>query len=246
MLEVRDLNYTYREKKLFRKNGKPEFTLCDINFTLGKGYILGVLGLNGAGKSTLMELLMGIYIPESGSVTYDGEEVSKDTTKTLQKIACVSENVNFIESMTLQENVEFFGVLYDNFDNAQWEEYMFSFGFTEANLEQSFGTLSTGQQRKFQLAFALAFEPELLILDEPTANLDPHARVEWMELLKELTTAKEISVIMSTHLTSDLDELADYILIMHEGKQLAFMDREELVDKYGERELAEILRMYTA
>ena len=118
---------------------------------------------------------------------------------------------------------------------------MIQFGFKVGDLELCYDDLSTGQKRKFQLAFALARKPELLLLDEPTASLDPHARVEWMELLLTLIGKEEMSVILATHLTSELDEVADYILVMKDGEQLAFLDREEMVDQYGELELADLM-----
>lgn len=236
MLEVKNVSFQYKGKKK-----KEAFGLKDISFQLEKGYILGLLGLNGAGKSTLMNLLMGVHIPDSGNVIYDGMEVSEDTTKSLQKIALVSDKMEFLRFRTLRENVSLFGLLYDNFDYEKWDKYMISFGFEADKLGLCYDDLSTGEKRKFQLAFALSYSPELLLLDEPTANLDPHARVEWMELVGKQVAEEEISVIMTTHLTSDLDELADYILVLDKGKQIAYMDREEMVDNFGEMELSKLL-----
>lgn len=262
MLEVKDLHYQFNRKAKRLKQtgssnqknqGKPvnntdkeeSFKLQNINFTLEKGYIMGLLGLNGAGKSTLMNLLMGIFAPDSGSVTFHGEEVSVNKNKVLQKIACVSDQMEFLRYRTLEENVDLFGILYDDFDRNKWKEHMLSFGFEEEKLECLYDDLSTGEKRKFQLAFALSYEAELLLLDEPTANLDPHARVEWMELIGRQVAEEEISVIIATHLTDDLDEIADYILVLDKGKQAAFMNREEMVDKYGEIELAALLLKLT-
>ena len=242
MLEVKNLEYTYKGKG---KKTKGSFGLRNISFHLEKGYIMGLLGLNGAGKSTLMNLLMGIYTPDGGQVVFDGEEVSKDTTKTLQRIACVSDRMEFLRYRTLRENAAFFGILYDNFDYAKWESCMFEFGFDSQHLELCYDDLSTGERRKFQFAFAFSHAPELLLLDEPTANLDPHARVEWMELLGKQVAESQMSVIMATHLTNELDELADYILVLDQGRQLAYMDREEMVDAYGEIELSQLLLKLT-
>lgn len=258
MLEVKNLQYQYKGKAtqskgikrakregLTKGNGSMDregtFKLEGISFTLEKGYIMGLLGLNGAGKSTLMNLLMGIFTPDKGSVAFHGKQVSEYKNKVLQKIACVSDKMEFLRYRSLDENVELFGILYDDFDRHRWEIYMESFGFEKEKWEYLYDDLSTGEKRKFQLAFALSYEPELLLLDEPTANLDPHARVEWMELIQRQVAEEEISTIISTHLTSDLDEIADYILVLDKGKQLAFMDREEMVDQYGEIELSALL-----
>lgn len=236
MLEVKNLSFEYKSKK-----GEKAFGLKDVSFRLEKGYILGLLGLNGAGKSTLMDLIMGVHVPDSGNVMYDGMEVAEDTTKSLQKIALVSDKMQFLNFRTLRENVSLFGLLYDNFDYEKWDKYMISFGFSPESLGLCYDDLSTGEKRKFQLAFALSYSPELLLLDEPTANLDPHARVEWMELIGKQVAEEEISVIMATHLTGDLDEMADYILVLDKGKQIAYMDREEMVDNFGEIELSKLL-----
>lgn len=243
MLEVKNLQYQYKENE--KQQDDLPFKLYGVNFTLEKGYIMGLLGLNGAGKSTLMNLLMGIFIQDAGSVAFHGEEVSGHRNEVLQKIACVSDKMEFLRYRTLSENVDLFGILYDGFDRHKWEAYMESFGFEKEDWNHLYDDLSTGEKRKFQLAFALSYEPELLLLDEPTANLDPHARVEWMELIQKQVTEKEISVIVSTHLTSDLDGIADYILVLHQGKQIVFMDREEMVDQYGELELSELLLKLT-
>ncbi len=243
MLEVKNLQYRYKENE--KQQDDLPFKLYGVNFTLEKGYIMGLLGLNGAGKSTLMNLLMGIFTPEAGCVTFHGEEVWQHRNEVLQKIACVSDKMEFLRYRTLSENVDLFGILYDDFDRHKWETYMESFGFGKEDRNHLYDDLSTGEKRKFQLAFALSYEPELLLLDEPTANLDPHARVEWMELIQKQVAEKEISVIVATHLTSDLDEIADYILVLHQGKQIAFMDREEMVDQYGELELSELLLKLT-
>ena len=245
MLEVKNLQYAYREKSKKVKGESTDkeeiFRLQDINFQLDKGYILGLLGLNGAGKTTLMNLLMGIYTPDSGAVTFYGEEVGKNANQVLQKMACVSDKMEFLRYRTLEENADLFGMLYDDFNKEQWALYMMTFGFDEPDMELCYDDLSTGEKRKFQLAFALSHKPEILLLDEPTANLDPHARVEWMDLIGKQVAEEEISVIMATHLTDDLDELADYILVLDKGKQLAYMNREEMVDRYGEIELSKLL-----
>lgn len=237
MLEVMDLQYAIKPKDK-NKGNKDVFCLQNINFRLDKGYILGLLGLNGAGKSTLLRLIMGNLCPHSGSVALDGET---DTERLLQKIAVVSDDIEFLNYRTLKENANLFGILYDDFDIDLWENYMKETGFSKTAVEFCYGDISTGEKRRFQLAFALARHPELLLLDEPTANLDPHARVQWMELLQKLVAEEETSVIIATHLTEDIDELTDYIMVLDKGKQVAFMDREEMVDRYGEIALSELL-----
>lgn len=247
MLKVENLQYRHRGQRKEGRSGMEKNTFCltGIHFTLERGYIMGLLGLNGAGKSTLMNLLLGNMIPDKGRVTLDGEDIYTIRQKALQRIAVVSDRAEFLKYRTLEDNAELFGMLYDNFDRERWENYMNQFGFGEGQRRLCYDDLSTGLKRRFQLAFSLSYQPELLLLDEPTANLDPHARVEWMELLQKQAVQEECSVIMTTHLTDDLDRIADYILVLDRGRQLAFMDREEMVDRYGEIELDKLLVMMT-
>lgn len=247
MLKVENLQYKHRRQPKGRRKGQAEetFSLKGIDFNLERGYIMGLLGLNGAGKSTLINLLMGNMVPDKGSITLDGEEICAIRQKALQRIALVSDRAEFLKYRTLEDNAELFGMLYDNFDRERWGDYMNQLGFGEGQRKLCYDDLSTGLKRRFQLAFGLSYQPELLLLDEPTANLDPHARVEWMELIQKQAVQEELSVIMTTHLTSDLDGIADYILVLDRGRQLAFMDREEMVDRYGEIELDKLLLMMT-
>ena len=240
LLEVHHVNYSYKDKEK-----KDTFSLQDIEFGLEKGYILALLGLNGAGKSTLFELLMGNVKADSGSIRFLGKDIAPDDRDFLQRIAFISDKSCFPEYCSLEESAELFGTLYEKFDKNSWEHYMISFGFSEKQEQQNYGELSLGEKRKFQLAFALSHEPELILMDEPTANLDAGTREEWMELIQRYVTEKEISVIISTHVTGDLDRIADYILLLDKGKMLLYMDREQMVDKYGEIELSELLLLET-
>lgn len=237
MLEVKELCYQYKKQKSDRQSG-----LQNVSFTLENGYIMGLLGFNGAGKSTLMKLILGTMKPDSGSVRFQGQETSENASATLQKVGFISDEAEFLRYRTLEENAELFGGLYDNFHKEQMESCLIQFGIDEDTYRlRCYGELSTGERRRFQTAFALAHEPQLLLLDEPTANLDPAARMEFMEFLQKIVTEQEISVMMTTHLTADLDGLADYIMVLDKGNMLAFMDREEMVNRYGEIELNRLI-----
>ena len=177
MLEIKNLSY-----RLLGESEEKDFSLKNINFTLERGYIMGLLGLNGAGKSTLMNLILGVYSPDEGNITLDGRMVSEET---MQKIACVSDSAEFLKNRTLEENATLFGELYDNYNKERMLELLEQFGISMWDWrDKCYGELSTGQKRKFQIAFALSYKPDYLLLDEPTANLDPHDRVELMELIQ--------------------------------------------------------------
>lgn len=234
MLEIKNMSYC-----ILGETKEQDFKLHNINFTLEQGFLMGLLGLNGSGKSTLMNLILGVYTPDEGSITLDGKTVSRQT---MQHIACVSDDAEFLRNRTLEENANLFGELYDQYSKDRMLAYLEACGISMWDWrDKCYGELSTGQKRKFQIAFALSYKPKFLLLDEPTANLDPHDRVELLELLQELLTEEEIGVIMSTHLTGELDRIADYICVLDKGQQILYMDREAMVDQYGEIELSQLL-----
>ena len=238
MLEVKNLSYC-----LLGENQNEDFSLRDISFKLERGYIMGLLGLNGAGKSTLMNLILGVHTPDKGSITLDGRTVSEET---MQNIACVTDSAEFLRNRTLEENATLFGELYNNYNKERMLELLEQFGISMWDWrDKSYGELSTGQKRKFQIAFALSYKPDYLLLDEPTANLDPHDRVELMELIQTLLAEEEMGVILSTHLTEDLDRIADYICVLDKGEQILYTDRETLAEQYGDMELSQLLLQLT-
>lgn len=234
MLQIKNMSY-----RLLGETKEEDFELYNINFTLEQGFLMGLLGLNGSGKSTLMNLILGVYTPDKGSITLDGKQVSRET---MQQIACVSDDAEFLRNRTLEENANLFGELYEQYSKERMLAYLETFGISMWDWrDKCYGELSTGQKRKFQIAFALSYQPKFLLLDEPTANLDPHDRVELLELLQGLLAEEDIGVIMSTHLTGDLDRIADYICVLDKGEQRIYTDREKLVDQYGEIELSQLL-----
>ena len=234
MLQIKNMSY-----RLLGETKEEDFELYNINFTLEQGFLMGLLGLNGSGKSTLMNLILGVYTPDKGSITLDGKQVSRET---MQQIACVSDDAEFLRNRTLEENANLFGELYEQYSKERMLAYLETFDISMWDWrDKCYGELSTGQKRKFQIAFALSYQPKFLLLDEPTANLDPHDRVELLELLQGLLAEEDIGVIMSTHLTRDLDRIADYICVLDKGEQRIYTDREKLVDQYGEIELSQLL-----
>lgn len=234
MLQIKNMSY-----RLLGETKEEDFELYNINFTLEQGFLMGLLGLNGSGKSTLMNLILGVYTPDKGSITLDGKQVSRET---MQQIACVSDDAEFLRNRTLEENAKLFGELYEQYSKERMLAYLETFDISMWDWrDKCYGELSTGQKRKFQIAFALSYQPKFLLLDEPTANLDPHDRVELLELLQGLLAEEDIGVIMSTHLTRDLDRIADYICVLDKGEQRIYTDREKLVDQYGEIELSQLL-----
>lgn len=214
-------------KGISKRLGK--FNLSDISMELPEGYILGLIGPNGAGKTTLIHIILGLYNTNSGEVLVDGMSYEDRETDIRNLIGTVLLDELFDGSSTLRENGASYGRFYEKFSLETLEAYMKRF---DLDGDRRFRKLSKGEKLKFQLAFALSYEPKLLILDEPTANFDPKFRKDFFEVLKEYIAEGTRSVILSTHLTEDLDKMADYILYIEDGRTIFSGDIEKLRDSY--------------
>lgn len=219
------------------------FTLEEISLELPEGYICGLIGPNGAGKTSLLHLILGLYRPDSGEIIVDGKTYSEAEEEIHELIGTVLLDDLFEGTLTLHQNAEDYGRFYRNYSSAVLEQYLNRFGL-EGN--RRYKELSKGEKLKFQFAFALSHEPKLLILDEPTGNFDPSFREEFFTVLKEFIADGQKSVILSTHLTEDLDRMADYILYLEKGRPVFNGDIEELHDTYrlvvGEKYKIKLLR----
>jgi len=225
MLKVNNVKYTVRSQM----GNKTKFIVRNVNFTLDSGYLMCLIGKNGSGKSTLLQLLYGIMPVEQGNVLWFDYEIYDNSERVRQDIAYVGAETGFVESRTVTENVEFLSLLYPKFNYEKWDDYLKRFGLENMSEVQRFTDFSTGQKRQIQLAFAMSRSPKLLLLDEPTANLDPVFRVEFMDLLQHLIATEEMSIIISTHILDDVEEIADYIGIMSDGEMVLFGDRESIL-----------------
>lgn len=235
-------NEAIRVEKLSKKFRK--FQLSDISFSLDKGFIMGIIGKNGAGKTTLMKLLYGVYEKSRGEVYINGERYNKNDLKIKQSIGYIAEENRFLLGRSLLENAKMFGGFYDKFDIEYFKELLRKYNLEEDKTPEQ---LSKGMKIKFQLAFVLANHPKLLLLDEPTGGLDPLFRQEFLNILQGLVEEENMGVIISTHITTDLDKIADYIMILDKGKIISLTTKEELMDEYrlikGPRELLRRLPM---
>ena len=202
-------------KNLCRKQGK--FKLHDISFTLPRGYIMGIVGRMGSGKTTLLKSILNPGLTDSGSVLYD------------KQAGFIMEDAPFIEGATLRENMELFKNLYNNYDEEEFYTSIKSVGLGDHKV---YGLLSKGEKVRFQFAFAMGHHPELLLLDEPTSGLDVAFRREFLYMLQEAVEKEMVSVIISTHLTGELERIADFIGVMDNGT-LSFEENLDMVDVAG-------------
>lgn len=217
------IQFDHVEKKL------GNFQMSDLSFSVPKGYILGLIGQNGAGKTTLLHLLMGLYRADSGKILVFGADPKKEEEKVRAQIGWVLSEEVFSPVQTLEKTADRYGKYYSDYNREVFSYYCTRFGLKK---ECALGKLSKGEKLKFQFAFALSHAPKLLVLDEPTANFDPEFREEFFHLITDFISDGEKGIILATHLTTDLDRIADYIAMLDNGKLVFCTEREILTDSY--------------
>lgn len=206
-----------------------DFVLKDVSFEIPEGYICGLVGPNGSGKTTLLHLLLGLYQPQEGRVLLDGKCYEEAQEDILNQIGTVLTDELFDRSLTLLQNGREYGRFYKDYEESTLCQYLQRFGLEENRLYKK---LSRGEKLKFQFAFALSHNAGLLVLDEPTGNFDPEFRQEFFKVLKEFIADGTRSIVLATHLTEDLDKVADYLIYLEKGKVLFGGDMETLRDSY--------------
>lgn len=230
ILEVSHMTKTLTSKKIVNsRQEKKTFILSDFDFAIEPGYILGIVGKNGAGKTTLIHTILGLYKPDEGKVTVAGYDRVEASVNAKKNMAFITDECLFPLDLSPKAIGKTFGPLYDGFDYKKYEGYCNRFNVP---LKKSLRYQSKGMRIKMQLAFCLSYKATLYVFDEPSAGLDPIFRKELLDLLFEIVEDGTKSIILSTHLTDDLDKIADYILYVEGGKQNFFMEKEELVSKF--------------
>ena len=193
------------------------FRLDNLSFHIPPGYICGLIGQNGAGKTTLLHLLLGLYRADEGEIRIDGMDYEKEEKQIHNETGVVLAEELFAPSLTLAQNGNAYGRYYDAYSRETLEAYLKLFGLEKT---RKFGRMSKGEKLKFQFAFALSHEAKLLVLDEPAGNFDPGFREQFFRLLREFIADGSRSVVLATHLTEDLDSMADYLVYLEKGKQV--------------------------
>ncbi len=205
------------------------FQLDNLSFTVPPGYICGLVGQNGAGKTTLLHLLLGLYRADEGELLIDGMDYAGEEKRIHNEIGTVLTEELFDPSLTLMQNGDDYGRYYDAYDKKAMEGCLELFGLEK---NRKFGRLSKGEKLKCQFAFALSHDAKLLLLDEPTGNFDPAFREQFFKILKDFIADGSRSVVLATHLTEDLDRMADYLIFLEKGKQVFAGDIEKFRDSY--------------
>lgn len=206
-----------------------DFELKDISFSLPKGYIMGLIGLNASGKTSLIKTIINIYHRDSGKVYINGLSVDEDERKAKNLMRIVLDENFYEPGLSAENNAKLFGKYFEHYDHDIFLRHCRKFN---VDVKKKLKKLSKGQQMKFQIAFALSHDAKLLIMDEPTANLDQAFRMELMEIMQDFIADGERSILLATHQTDTLDQIADYITLLHKGRIVFSMSKEALMDKY--------------
>lgn len=185
------------------------------NLEIPKGYIVGVQGENGAGKTTLLHMMLGMYDKMKGKIYIDGLDVVKNKTKVKELVGIVSQDRKFYLSQDANGNEKIYSPFYKNWDS---EEYHRMLAHLELSSRRRLCSFSTGEMIKYQFAFAAAYRPKVLLMDEPTANLDPVFRDDFLKLLQEFVAEYEMTILLATHLDEDLSRVADYVIDIKNGE----------------------------
>ena len=225
------------EIKNLRKN-LGSFSLKIDKLEIPEGFVTGFIGPNGSGKTTTIKLIMNMINKDSGSIKLWSKEYDKNDLDIKEKIGYVGEFSGYLYESKLSKIKKSISIFYKNWDEKLYKRYMDKF---ELNEDKAYKDLSKGQQKKFEIAMAMSHHPKLIIMDEPTANLDPLVRNEVLEILQERIEEDNATVFFSTHITSDLDKIGDYLIFIYKGEIFLADNKDNILENHvivkGKREL---------
>ncbi|HBW12366.1 MAG TPA: ABC transporter ATP-binding protein [Proteiniclasticum sp.] len=207
----------------------PSFALKGVSFEVPKGYITGFIGPNGAGKTTTIKSILSFIKPDGGTIELLGEK-RNEGKNTLEKVGVVMDTPYLVKDWTIQDVENVVMPFYSTWDGDRFKSLLDRFGIAKSLKVRE---LSRGMTVKLSVSISLSHGAELLILDEPTSGLDPVAREEICELLQEFVSEENHSVLFSTHITKDLESIADYIVFILHGEILYAGPKEDLMEAYG-------------
>ena len=218
-LEIRNLTKSY-----------PGFTLDNLNLTLQSGCIMGLIGENGAGKSTTIKLILDMIHKDSGSITILGKDNTDNIELTKEDIGVVMDEVGIPECLTVKQVGNVMKHTFRNWDDTEYTRLIQKLALPD---KKQFKEFSRGMKMKLGIAIALSHNAKLLILDEATSGLDPVVRDEVVEMFSDFTRDENHSILISSHIVSDLEKLCDYVAFLHNGKLLLCEEKDQLLAEYG-------------
>ncbi len=207
----------------------PKFTLNNIDLTVPCGSVMGFIGENGAGKSTTIKAILGLLKKGEGSIKVLGEDASELSAETKEQIGVVFDGLTFPANLNAKQLDKVMSGIYKSWDSGTFFGYLNRF---ELPLDKKFKSFSRGMEMRLSIAAALSHHPRLLVLDEPTSGLDPVMRSEILDIFMEFMQDESHSIFISTHITSDLEHIADYICFLHKGSIIFTEERNEMLDRH--------------
>lgn len=209
----------------------PGFAIQDLCLTVPSGTICGLVGENGAGKSTTIRLLMNALRPDGGAARVLGVDASSPEFRDVKEdVGVVLDEAYYPETLNTLQVGKVMAGTYKRWDQGTYERYLRRFDLPE---KKQFKDFSRGMKMKLAIAVALSHQPKLLILDEATSGLDPIVRDEVLEIFNEFTREEDHSILISSHILSDLEKLCDYIAFLHQGRLLFCDEKDRLLETYG-------------
>ena len=217
-------------KQVCKTFQKSNFVLDKMSFCVPCGSIMGFVGENGSGKTTTIGCILNTVSKDSGTIKLFGKEMQNNDTDTKEKIGVVYDGDNFPGYLSAKELSEIMAGIYVNWDSSLFQKYLNDFNLSA---KQKIKSYSRGMTMKLAIAAALAHHPKLLILDEATSGLDPIMRDDMLDVFLEFVQDESHSILLSSHITSDLEKVADYITFIHDGKLIMTASKNDLVYHYA-------------
>ena len=222
------MEYNLKVKNLSKKYN--DFSLNNIDIFLPKGKIVGLIGENGSGKTTTIKAILNIISTDSGKIEIFGN-VHSNLSKDLKETIGVVLDDSFLAPQLMLDDINsIMKKIYTNWDEELYNEYIEKFKLPKNKIIKEF---SSGMKMKIKIIIALSHHPKLLILDEPTNGLDPVARYEMLEIFEDFVSNNENSILVSSHITSDLEHIADEIIFIDNGKCILSLDKDDFLNNYG-------------
>jgi ABC-2 type transport system ATP-binding protein len=234
-IEVINLSKSYQSKQ----------AVNNINFKINENEIVGLLGPNGCGKTTTMAMILGLLKPSKGEILIDGMSIEKNRIKLLHKMNFISPYIELPKKLTVKENLIVYARLYSVKNINERISYLSETLRLNDFLNKKTGELSSGQKNRISLAKALINNPSILLLDEPTASLDPETGDFVRTFLENYKKEKKISILLASHNMSEVERLCTYVLMMKEGKIIDKGTPAELIEKHGRKNLEEVFLKLT-
>lgn len=219
ILEIKNLKKVY-----------SDFTLDNVSFSVPYGSIMGLMGENGAGKSTTINAILNLISKDGGEIKLFGKVMSDNNKDIKEDIGIVYDYMNFYETLTLKQISKIMEKAYKRWDNELYLNYLKKF---KLPIDKEIKAFSKGMKMKASIAIALSHHPKLLILDEATSGLDPIVRDEILDIFLDFVQDEKHSILISSHITSDLEKIADYITFIRNGEVIFSKDKDDLIYNYA-------------